>query len=106
MSDVEVSLEAMRADAALWSAAADAVQGPRRAIGELTVSGAAMSMWAVDHGFDRAYENARTVLEDLLRQATAAFHGLGDGLRAAADTYEREEAANLHEMTRLTGEIR
>jgi hypothetical protein len=35
-----------------------------------------------------------------------AFHGLGDSLRAAADTYEREEDANLHEMNRLTGEIK
>ncbi|HUQ59542.1 hypothetical protein [Lentzea sp.] len=103
MSDLEVALEAMRADARLWSAAADSVQGPQKAIAGLMLTGHDMSMWAVDRGLDRTYDTVRTVLEDLLRQATAAFHGVGDGLRAAADTYEREEAANLH---RLTGELR
>ncbi len=103
MSDLKVALDAMRADAGLWSTAADTVQGPRKAIGGLALTGDDMSMWAVDRGLDRTYENARTVLEDLLRQAMTAFHGLGDGLRAAADTYERQETENLHEMKRLTG---
>jgi hypothetical protein len=106
VSDLEVGLEAMRADAGLWSAAADVLQGPRKAIAGLTLTGDDMSMWAVDRGLDRTYENARTVLEDLLRQAMTAFHGLSDGLRAAADTYERQETGNLHEMKRLTGELR
>lgn len=106
MSDLKVALEAMRADAGLWSAAADDVQGPRSSIGGLTLTGHDVSMWAVDRGLDRTYENGRVVLEDLLRQAATVFAGLGDSLRAAADTYEREEDANLHDMNRLTGEIR
>ncbi|GAA3653025.1 hypothetical protein GCM10022267_44170 [Lentzea roselyniae] len=106
MSDLTVALEAMRADAGLWSAAADGVQGPQSAISGLTLTGHDVSMWAVDRGLDRTYENGRVVLEDLLRQAMTAFNGLGDSLRAAADTYEREEDANLHEMNRLTGELK
>lgn len=106
MSDLKVALEAMRADAGLWSAAADNVQGPQKAIGGLTLTGHDLSMWAVDRGLDQIYENGRIVLEDLLRQAMTAFAGLGDSLRAAADTYEREEDANLHQMNRLMGEVR
>ncbi|GLY53689.1 hypothetical protein [Lentzea sp. NBRC 102530] len=106
MSDLKVALEAMRADAGLWSAAADNVEGPQSAIAGLTLTGHDVSMWAVDRGLDRTCENGRVVLEDLLRQAMSAFNGLGDSLRAAADTYEREEDANLHAMNRLTGEIR
>ncbi|MDX8146536.1 hypothetical protein SK854_30795 [Lentzea sp. BCCO 10_0061] len=106
MSDLKVALEAMRADAGLWSAAADTVQAPQSAIGGLTLTGHDVSMWAVDRGLDRTYENGRVVLEDLLRQAMTAFSGLGDSLRAAADTYEREEDANLHDMNRLTGELK
>ncbi|MFJ8966943.1 hypothetical protein ACIRG5_46880 [Lentzea sp. NPDC102401] len=106
MSDVKVALEAMRADAGLWSAASDNVQAPQSAIGGLTLTGHDVSMWAVDRGLDRTYENGRVVLEDLLRQAMTAFSGLGDSLRAAADTYEREEDANLHDMNRLTGELK
>ncbi|SES11584.1 hypothetical protein [Lentzea albida] len=107
MSDVVLdALEALHADAGLWLTAADNVQAPQRALGELTLTGHDVSMWAVDRGLDRTYENGRVVLEDLLRQAVTAFNGLGDSLLAAADTYAREEAANLHEMNRLTGEIR
>jgi len=82
------------------------VQGPQSTISGLTLTGHDVSMWAVDRGLDRTYENGRVVLEDLLRQAMTAFSGLGDSLRAAADTYEREEDANLHEMNRLTGELK
>ncbi|WP_394613003.1 hypothetical protein JNUCC0626_23910 [Lentzea sp. JNUCC 0626] len=106
MSDLKVALDAMRADAGLWSAAADDVEEPQGAISGLTLTGHDVSMWAVDRGLDRTYEKGRGVLEDLLRQAMTAFNGLGDSLRAAADTYEREEDANLHAMNRLTGEIR
>ncbi|GHH59900.1 hypothetical protein [Lentzea cavernae] len=106
MSDLMMALDALRTDAGLWSTAADKVQAPQSAIGGLTLTGHDVSMWAVDRGLDRTYENGRVVLEDLLRQAMIAFNGLGDSLRAAADTYEREEAANLHDMNRLTGELK
>ncbi|USX48466.1 hypothetical protein [Lentzea sp. HUAS12] len=107
MSDVVLkALDALQTDAGLWLRAADNVQAPQSAIGGLTLTGHDVSMWAVDRGLDRTYENGRVVLEDMLRQAITAFNGLGDSLLAAADTYAREEAANLHAMNRLTGEIR
>ncbi|MEU4741550.1 hypothetical protein AB0G02_13950 [Actinosynnema sp. NPDC023658] len=98
MTDISVALEAMRSDATAWTTAADGLDGPRSTIGGLTLTGADLSLWAVDRGLDRTYDSARLALEDMLAQATQAFRGLGDALHAAADTYEAEEEANLHAM--------
>jgi hypothetical protein len=105
MSDITVALEAMRADANLWSTAADTVESPQRAIGGLTLTGADFSVWAVDRNLDQTYENGRVVLEALLSKAIEAFHGLGESLRAAADTYQREDEANMHAMNRIMGKL-
>ncbi|WP_121005398.1 hypothetical protein [Saccharothrix australiensis] len=104
MSDITTELRAMHEDASLWSQAAEKVEAPRRAIGDLHLTGADLSMWAVDRNLDRTYENGRVVLEDLLGRAVEAFTGLGDSLRAAAETYQREEEANMHEMNRIMGD--
>ncbi len=101
MTDVSVALEAMRSDAATWDAAADRVDGPRTAIDGLTLTGADLSMWAVDLGLDRTYDNARRTLESMLAQASDAFRTLGTSLRAAADTYEREDEANAHALNKI-----
>jgi len=106
MSDITTALDAMRDDANLWTTAADNVESPRQAIGGLQLTGADLSMWAVDRNLDKTYENGRAVLEDLLGKAIEAFHGLGDSLRAAAETYQREEEANMHAMNRIAGGAR
>lgn len=104
MTDVVVALEAMRADAKLWETASDNLKAPRSAIGGLVVTGDEFSMWAEERGIDRTYEDARTALEDMLGQAMTAFASMGASLRAAADTYEREEDANMHAMNKIMGD--
>ena len=101
MTDVSVALEAMRSDATVWATAAERLDSPRSAVAGLTLTGADVSMWAVDRGLDRTYEQARAALDDMLSQASRAFHDLSAALRAAADTYEREEEANLHAMKKI-----
>ncbi|MFD1146338.1 hypothetical protein [Saccharothrix hoggarensis] len=101
MTDVSVALDAMRSDAIAWATAADNLDGPREALGGLALTGADVSMWAVDKGLDRTYNDAREALEDLLVQATQAFRGLGESLHAAANTYEAEEEANRHAMNSI-----
>ncbi|GAA3458854.1 hypothetical protein ACFFSW_34480 [Saccharothrix longispora] len=104
MTDISVALEAMRADAALWTAAADNLDGPRSAIGGLVIADTEMSQWAADRGMHHTYEDARVALEDVLAKAVEAFRGLGESLHAAANTYESEEEANRLAMDRLHGE--
>lgn len=104
MTDVVVALEAMRADAKLWETASDKLKAPRSAIGELSLTANEFSLWAAERGIDRTYEDARVALEDMLGQARTAFAALGASLRLAADTYEREEDANLHTMNKIMGD--
>ncbi|ROP37494.1 hypothetical protein [Saccharothrix texasensis] len=104
MTDISVALEAMRADAALWTAASENLEAPRSAIGGLAITDAEMSEWAADRGLDRIYNDARLALEDILAQAVEAFRGLGESLHAAANTYESEEEANRLAMDRIHGE--
>jgi len=96
MTDIDVALQALRSDAQLWSTAAGNVDEPKATIGSLALSGAEMSMYAVDLGLDRTYNNARTQMIDMLGQGQQNFTNLSRALNAAADTYQREEEANLH----------
>jgi hypothetical protein len=104
MTDISVALEAMRSDAALWTAASDDLEAPRSAIGGLVVTDTDMSEWAADRGLHRTYNDARLALEDILAKAAEAFRGLGESLHAAANTYESEEEANRLAMDRLHNE--
>ena len=101
MTDISVALEAMRSDATAWATAADNLDSPRSTIGGLALTGADVSMWAVDRGLDRTYNDARTALEDMLAQATEAFRSLSESLHSAANTYEAEEEANRHSMNSI-----
>lgn len=101
MTDVSVALEAMRSDATVWATASDEVDAPHSAIGGLTLTGADVSMWAVDRGLDRTYNNACTALEAMLRQAAESFRSLSDSLNSAADTYQREDEAHMHAMNKI-----
>lgn len=96
MTDIDVALQALRSDAELWSTAASSLDEPKAAVGGLALSGAEMSMYAVDLGLDRTYNDARTRMIDMLGQGQENFTNLSQALRAAADTYQREEEANRH----------
>jgi hypothetical protein len=96
MSDIDVALSALHSDAKAWHAAGDRLNGPLNAIGALGLTRLDVSMWAADRGLDRTYENARSALSERLMQAAENFHRIGQALSDAADTYQREEEANLH----------
>jgi hypothetical protein len=98
MTDIDVALAALRSDAQVWHTAAQDLNGPVTALGGLTLTGADVSMWAVDRGLDRTYDQARTTVMDLLGQAAENFTNVGNAVLAAADTYQREEEANLHQF--------
>jgi|GEM_PF-3832492 len=96
MTAFDVATQALRADAQIWSTACADLDAPISAIGGLALSGAEMSRYAVDAGLDRTYNDARTRLMDMLSRARQNFTNLSQALDAAADTYQREEQANLH----------
>ncbi|HEX2297184.1 MAG TPA: hypothetical protein VHH34_01475 [Pseudonocardiaceae bacterium] len=96
MSDIQVALAAMRADAQLWDTAADDLQGPISAVGGVTVTAADVSMWAADRGLDATYESARSQLQNLLQQGAENFRAIAGALRDSATTYQREDEAGRH----------
>ncbi|KAA2261488.1 hypothetical protein F0L68_17070 [Solihabitans fulvus] len=96
---VAVALDALRSDATTWdNAAADLTGGPRTTIGSLHLTPDDVSKWAADHGLDATYNDARTKLEDIIKQAADNLHAVGTALRASADVYQRDEDANLHRL--------
>jgi len=94
MSDYEVELAAMRTDAELWDSAAGGVEGPKSALGGLTLTPEVVSVWAAEAGLLAAYEQARTQVETLLGQGSENFRAIAQALRTSAETYQREEEAN------------
>ncbi|GLZ46976.1 hypothetical protein Acsp06_31610 [Actinomycetospora sp. NBRC 106375] len=93
---IDVELAALRADAEVWRAGIAALEQPRRELALALVEPAAFSMWAVDAGVDRTYEDVRARMGRLIDQGSAAFRAIADALGAAADVYEREDAAGAH----------
>jgi len=98
MTGTDVGFEALRSDASTWATAGNMTSGPAGVVAELALSGADMSMWAVDCGLDRTYDELRTALRAQLGKAAENFHAVAAILRDTADTYEREEQANAHNL--------
>lgn len=105
---IDVALEALRSDAGVWEAAADSLNAPLNALGPLNITGDEASIWAVDRGLDKAFNDARRAVEDMIRQAAQYFGEIGADLRSSADQYERDDDQGLHEIQnayRMQGDI-
>ncbi|SDC27401.1 hypothetical protein [Actinokineospora iranica] len=98
MTGTDVGLEALRSDANKWATAGNTTSAPAGVIAELALGGADMSMWAVDCGLDRTYDELRTTLQTQLSRAAENFHAIAATLRQTAETYEREEQANAQNL--------
>lgn len=96
MSDIEVALAAMRADAALWESAATQLEAPESALDGVTLTPEVVSVWAAEAGMVETYDRARTQVQTLLQQGSDNFRAIAQALIASADTYQREEEANRH----------
>lgn len=96
MSDIEVALAAMRADAVLWESAATQLEAPKSALDGVTLSAEVVSVWAAEAGMVDTYDQGRTQVQTLLQHGAENFRAIAQALIASADTYQREEEANLH----------
>ncbi|MEJ2887900.1 hypothetical protein [Actinomycetospora aeridis] len=100
---VDVGLQALRDDAAIWQGARARLEAVRGPVAQTEITPAAFSMWAVDAGLDRAYADLRARMDAVIEQGTGAFGSIGDALTTAAETYGREDAANAAEFRELQG---
>lgn len=101
MINIDVALDALRADARAWSAAAALLDGPATAAAELALTPAQLSVWAVEAGLDGAYQQAQQGIGGLLAQAQLVFAELSASLAAAADTYQQEDERQSAALTHL-----
>jgi hypothetical protein len=100
---IGVALEAMRSDARTWETASGDLRGPVDAIGSLQIDPAAFSMWAIDHGVDKTYDEARTALQNMLNQAAEYFQEISTDLNEAANQYEKDDQQGAHGINNSYG---
>ena len=98
---VVVDCEALRSDARKWLAAADDLRGAAGVSAGLVMG---VDMFGVsDAGCQSAYTALQGKLASLLGQADTELRKVAVVLRAAADTYEQEDAAGAHGMAQAGG---
>lgn len=93
---ISAALAALRSDATVWEHAADSLNAPRSAAGDLHLTPADVSVFAADQGLDHTYDDACTKLQQVLAQASENFLNIAHALRESADTYQREDEQGLH----------
>ncbi|MEU7866760.1 hypothetical protein [Dactylosporangium sp. NPDC049140] len=86
---IAATLDALRADAATWLAAAAAMSTAADAAGGLTLDAGRMSAAAELAGLTRVYGEVRARAADLLAGAARAGATTAAALDEAADAYER-----------------
>jgi hypothetical protein len=97
--DIRVAIEALRADARTWSAASGDLADAAATAERLTLAPPAFGFAAAAAA--GAHESLRVKVADLLRQGAANFDDVAGALRTAADSYEADEAANLHMLRNI-----
>ncbi len=98
---IDVALDALHSDAKAWRKAAKQLATAREELGTMTLKPDDVPEKVFDTGLDQAYEQARTAMEKALQQAGDYFDELAGKLTTAADQYERDDKASLHEFKHI-----
>ena len=98
---VDVALDALRDDAAIWRDQADRLEVRRMALETVTVDPLVFSQWGVDAGLDRSYEELRRQIDQVIGLGVEAFRAVSASLDGAAEVYGREDAETAGEFRAL-----
>lgn len=93
---ITVSLDALRADADQWAAAAGTMRTAATRAETQKVDPAGFSF--AGHTAATTYELLRARMARLLHQGASTFDSTATALRASAASYEADEAAGAHRM--------
>lgn len=97
--DIRVAIDALRADARTWSTASADLADAAGTAERLTLAPSAFGLAAPAAA--AVHESLRAKVAELLRQGAANFDDVAGALRTAADSYEADEAANLHMLRNI-----
>lgn len=95
---ITAALEAMRADARAWGAAADQLTDAAQNARRLSLDAFHFSYFGEQLGLTAAYRSLQEKLITLLEQGAANFDSLAVALQRSADTYQAEDEAGVHRM--------
>lgn len=98
MTDLQVALDALRADARRWDGAGQQLGEPLAVLPGLRLAASELSIAGAISGLDDTYEHVRTTFEDMLRAGVESCSAISGALSASADTYEHEERGNTATM--------
>lgn len=98
--DIKIALDAMRADAGVWTNASDEMTAAGVASGNLILTQAQLGWAAQGHGIVTAYTEVQQKIVLLLSGAQDEFDKVANSLRTAADTYEQQEHHTAKVMNR------
>ena len=90
---IDVALEALTADAALWEDASSTLNTAAWSASALTLTTSSLSNVAADVGLVTVYEQARARIERLLREGSEELQTIADTLRAVRTAYESQDAS-------------
>jgi hypothetical protein len=99
--DVEVALDALQADSAVWQAAADNCRVASAAAATITLTAAQFSFSADQIGVTRLYGQLQQRVGELLAGAEANFTGIARTLLTTLQDYEATEQQNASSFTSL-----
>lgn len=91
-----VALHALRDDADRWGRSSAALQEASSHVTGAALEAAEFSLLGQDMA--RAYAELRDRITGLLGAAATSHAAIAGALRHSADTYEREERANVHRL--------
>jgi len=95
-AQIRAGLEAMRADAAMWSRMSDELRTAAGIAATLQLSALHFSYLADKAGLTTTYQEIQALMVRLLGEGATAFEGLASSLRTAADGYEEDERRAAH----------
>lgn len=93
---IAVALEALRDDADRWAKGGEDLRAAQAAIRAAAVDSEAFSGLGADMA--RAYAALHARIAGLVTDATTNYDAVAAALRRSADTYEKEERANVHRL--------
>ena len=89
---LQVSIKAMRDDAALWAGVASVTDQAASAAAGFALSTRELSWASEETGLNASYEEIRAKTERLLHEATTTLNDLSGTLTYVAGEYERSDA--------------
>ncbi|MFC4858778.1 hypothetical protein [Actinophytocola glycyrrhizae] len=97
----EVALAALRDDATTWTGCADDLAAAKSTADGLDLEALHFSYLADKCGVTQLYADFQSKFVRLLGEGETTCHAVSDALLAAAQTYQQEEEAGVHNLNNV-----